>query len=375
MIPLFSTISVSEIVSITREFQWNLTGSLDATKTFEWYVGEGPLHWYRVEFTPGYCPSNQCVSGISTCIFSGKDWDCCITPSCDPVTNCISTTLELWHVLATSVEHLCERLKEDCCNRKPGGFIRRVQKYMRPALCCDVEKSLRDGNQITDEYMDVDFLICDCAPFIDPCDQIIAFPCSTDLCAPSVSQSVSSFAVNKVNLISGYKVENFNVLKPSKKLVSTRFGASFPSILSLNHNLNKTDILGEFLEKAKKPLNINLTHVKSDDSWQGTSQIASWKVVSKLFCIDGKTNDWQFNMIISKDNKFTRLNVFFTTESIYNMENKFKILFNYNTENNSVSSASNVCVKSKVLEDGLGLFKGRKWRRDPFLKVDLQNGQ
>jgi hypothetical protein len=373
MIDFCSRTVISEVISVTREFQWNLQGAIGVDKTFEWFVGEGPLYWYRVEFSNGFCPSNQCVPGISTCSFQGRDWDCCIIPSCDPVTNCVSTTLELWHVLATSVEHLCERFKEDCCNRKPGGFIRRVQKYMRPTLCCDVKKMLNEGESVSDQYEDVDFLICDCAPFIDPCDQIVAFPCSTDPCAPSISTPIIS--LNKLDLISGYKVENFNVLKSTKKLVSTRFGASFPTVLSFEHNLHKTSVLGEFLEKNKKKLDVALTHVSSDDSWQGSVQMSSWKFLFKLVCIDGKTNDWQFNMIISKDNKATRFSVFFTTEPIYNMENKFKILFNYNTENNSVTSASNVTVKSKILDDGLALFKGRDWRTDPFLKVGIQNGR
>ena len=132
-------ISVLSLIEFSKIFEWNVEDTLELTQDFEWNAGEGPLFWWRVEFRPGACPPNVCSESISDCTFMGPASLPCCDVECPP-DNCISTDTEIWNVLATSAEHVCERLTLENCNRKPKGFIKRLQRYQRPALCCDVKK-------------------------------------------------------------------------------------------------------------------------------------------------------------------------------------------------------------------------------------------
>jgi len=104
----FSNVCCSHIgfvssISLIVPFQWNVLSAISVSKEFSWNVGEGPLHWYVVESHP--C-SDFCCEEIG----------------------CGLTNIEIQTIMATSVKHLCERLREIRFNRK----IFRVRKWTRP---------------------------------------------------------------------------------------------------------------------------------------------------------------------------------------------------------------------------------------------------
>lgn len=66
-------------------------------------------------------------------------------------------------VMATSVAHLCERLREQQYSRK----IKKVKKWTKPALECDVKRDQQRGiDHCCNNLVDVDLCECECAGFM-----------------------------------------------------------------------------------------------------------------------------------------------------------------------------------------------------------------
>lgn len=276
-------ISIISFISMSKLFQWNIEESIDISKTFEWSVGTGPLYWFRVEFTQGICLPNMCLDTPS-CVFLGSDQHCC------SVISTTSINSEIWHVLATGVDHLCDRLNQECCNRRPQGFIRKVQKYLRPALCCDVEKMLASNIPISDEYIDVNYRVCECANFIDPCEQVIFFPCSNTPC--------STIGVTPFTFTQGFQIEE---LKPIINKVKC-FSGLVPSLIKVTHNLGK--LFGGFLKRNNLTLvnEFSLIYSKNSDSWKSSTHLTGYgeDYVILLELISLQSNNWRFNLQINK---------------------------------------------------------------------------
>ena len=361
-------ISIISVIDFSKIFEWNVEDTLELTQDFEWNAGEGPLFWWRVEFRSGACPPNVCSEGISDCTFMGPLDDICCAPIECPPDNCISTDTEIWNILATSAEHVCERLTLEKCNRKPSGFIKKLQRYQRPALCCDVEKFISDGVEIVDEFEDVDFLICECASFIDPCEQMIEFPC------PPSQEVVSSIFCAPIltDLGSGFAAETFNAIEPK----SFSFGKSIPELLTLEHNLSKLNLFDSFLIRNNLSIDpkIKLFYNKDLDSWQNTINLKgkeeTWKLIFDASCLgEGNEFTWKINLHISKTPKLnSRVMVHFTTNDP--KASGFVTNININTKTGSLTGSSLLGVHSKLIHDGIGVFK-KDWLNDPFLKIKI----
>src|SRR4051812_11702128 len=82
-------------ISISVPFQWNVLSAISVSQIFSWDIGEGPLCWYMVESQP--CTDPGCCSVISV--------------------SRVSYT-EVQTILASSVQHLCDRLREQRFNRQ-----------------------------------------------------------------------------------------------------------------------------------------------------------------------------------------------------------------------------------------------------------------
>lgn len=256
-------------VDCLRSFEWNIQSTISIIQDFEWNSGEGPLYWWRLDFLPKLCPPTSCTPGISDCTFTGPLDDPCCDVSC-----CISRTREVMHVLATSVDHVCERLNESC-NWKPTGYIKKIQRFNRPALCCDVDKMIADGQTIEDTYTEYDFISnCNCASWIDPCDNQVTYPCQSD----TVPMSFASF----------------RSLKELKNL---------PDELTLRHNLD-IGIPKEALLKYNKDSN------KWIDNFHIEDKLFRWNVVFDCSAEGYEDFSWKVGTYISKIKKAngTRLN-------------------------------------------------------------------
>ena len=340
--------------SETRRFAWNIENSVTNTMNFQYEVGEGPLYWFRIDWRMSTCPPNSCISTTPSIINTAPNCpyeiidNCTISPpTCyappDP-NSCHTPMTEVWHMLATSVEHLCERINQECCHRKPPGFMHRVQQYMRPALCCDL-----DTHSAVDEYVDVNFLKCECGNLVDPSIADIAYPCYINRCGihgpaytggPEPPISAIKFGPD-VFAMSPMTTPIITPIKESPliKNITGNFG-KIPELIYCNHNLS--DIL-----KSNDFNNIKLFH--QGGSWRGSKSIKNWKVSLDWTPIN---SGYKININIDK---VAKTKLLLTVKSDVFKDGKFNVEFNYNTTSGLTSK--NSVLQSILIIDDIGLFK------------------
>lgn len=353
--------AVISLISCSRFFEFNVEAELVKTHLFQWYVGEGPLWWYRIEWKPRICEPNACSSEISTCTLVGPDPLCCDPLDDCGIGGCKVVDVEVWHMLATSLNHLCDRIHQECCQRRPPGFFKRVQRYLRPALCCDVEKF-----GAVDEWVDVDFIDCICADLIDPCDMTIFYPCST---ISYCDQDVATFPV----MAQEVKFQILAPVAPVVPVVFNRFGGAMPSILKLTHNLANANELKSFLQETKQKLPDTLSLVHNGNSWRQTYHLEPWVFTFDLTSVDEAENNkygWKLDISVTKKKAISRLSFLLNSGGVRNDKGEFDISFNYNTKSQVFLARSGIGLQSKNIFDNIGLFKG-KWQNDPYLKVKI----
>src|SRR5688572_11981887 len=112
-------------INISRTFAFNVEEYISTSKTFEWWVGEGPLYWWKIEWKKPICPPQQCVPSGTDCSIIPSNCGVCTPASDGPVPlcpegvvadpkygmdlNCFCDGCEIWHMLATSIQDLCAR--------------------------------------------------------------------------------------------------------------------------------------------------------------------------------------------------------------------------------------------------------------------------
>jgi hypothetical protein len=377
----------------TRRFKWNVENFIHKKMEFSYYVGEGPLYWYRIDWYPSPCPPNPCIEIGPTIEYIAPNCpyeiieNCLILPpcpcdiSCVPGT-CISQTVEVWHMLATSVIHLCERINQECCHRKPPGYMRRVRQYMRPALCCDVEKR----GPGTDEYVDVNFLKCECGNLVDPCIAVIVYPCHVNRCgihgpafaggpvppisvikmapdilghAPmAIMQDEVSAVPMPVQMVPPKEAQPVN-------RVVNKFGPSIPELIHCKHNLYEIDIFKDFLRMNKiKFDSMDLFYNKNYNSWQGSNTFKDWK--ASIEWTPSENSGYKLNIMLDKKSAKTKLSLFVKTDGFINDKNIFDVMCDYDTKTGTLSSRKSI-LQSKVIKDDIGLFKSG-WKSKLILK-------
>lgn len=385
-------------ISMSYSFAWNVEEYISVSKTFQWHVGEGPLFWYKIEWTKSICTPNDCSPGVSVCSIVPPDCDCtppsiseCPTGECQLCDQC-----EIWHVLATSVSDLCSRLNKECCNRKPPGVFKKVSKYDRPALCCDVARYIQNDHIIEDKYIEVDYCECECVKYLDPCDtkcggRVIA-PCDFDNpanpCSPSaISASLQAgqlFGLPKIDVStkSGFNMNDIKMMIPQVDAVVTKCGI-IPSNLKLKHNLAKTHHLKEFIARNKLKFQdeVDLVYSKTSNSWQHVVHLnghdEKWTIVFSWICSDdgdsgnfGWKSDTHISKQVGTSKHNTRVYASFASHGMLDGKNLFGVNFNYNTSTNKVTARQPVIVKNKNMYDGIHLFTG-DWVKDPYLTMNI----
>lgn len=394
--PLACIPSFTVFFEETRNFSWNVEAFVEKTMEFQYYVGEGPLYWYRIDWYPSICPPNPCADFSPTieyiapnCPYEIIDHciilppDCICEIPCVPG-SCISMSIEIWHMLATSVIHLCERINQECCHRKPPGYMRRVRKYLRPALCCDVDKIC--GVECPDVYEDVNFVICECGNLVDPCVAVIIYPCYVNRCAihgpafaggpeppisiikmapdllghmpvPIMQESVSAMPM-AVQMVPPKEA------KPVAKIVH-KFGSTIPQLIHCNHNLSEVGILKDFLKSNKINFSsIELFYNKEYNAWHGVKSFKEWKIIiewSPLQTSENEKNGYKLNISIDKDKKKTKISLSVKVDGFNNDKGNFEIDCNFNPSNGVLNSKRSV-LQSKIIKDDIGLFKNGNLR-------------
>ncbi len=382
---------VNEPFQETRRFKWNVENFIHKKMNFSYYVGEGPLYWYRIDWYPSICPPNPCIEMGPTISYIAPNCpyeiieNCIILPpSCDCVLpcipgECISQTIEVRHMLATSVIHLCERINQECCESRPRGYIRRVRQYMRPALCCDVEKR---GPGI-DEWVDVDFLKCECGNLVDPCIAVIIYPCHVNRCGihgpafeggpvppisvikmapdllghipmPIMQESVSAMPM-------AVEVVPPKLAQPVNRVIN-QYGASIPELIHLHHNLAGTNLFGDFLKAHKNKFDsLDLFYNKDYNSWHGTKTIKNWKTsVEWAPSQIAEKNGYKLNITVDNNNIRTKVSLLVKTDDFLNKKNNFEINCDFNTSSGTLNSDKSL-LQFKIVKDDIGLFKNA-WR-------------
>lgn len=384
VLPTFNT-----PIDESMDFQFNIEAFVTMSCTFQYNVGEGPLYWYKVDWYPSNCPLPSCASTsptisyiapncpyeiIDNCIIMEPECPC--EPSCTPG-DCITQTVEVWTMLATSVEHLCERINQECCVRKPPGFMRSVKQYMRPALCCDVEVN----GPGTDEYMDVDFIKCECGNLVDPCIAQIVYPCYINRCGINgpAFEGPDPVPVDEIKFTGDILGHNPMMLAPDEELgiiqpieleppSNNKFGLTAPEIIHCNHNLGECNLFKDFLKRAKIQFNtIDLYYNNEYKTWQGTKNFKDWKFILEWIpSRSERSTGYNFNLFVENKNLKSKLFLTIKVGSFLNDKNVFEIDLDFNTKNSNMKKA---ILQSKIMHDDIGIFKN-SWGNE--LKVNMR---
>lgn len=387
--------SVISTISMTRAFEFNVEEYLQCSRTFEWWVGEGPLYWYRIEWKDPICQPNECGSG-STCSISPTECECtpppasCTSPNSDP---CVCTQCQVWTVLATSVEHLCARLNTECCQRPPKGKVfKKIQKWDRPALCCDVQKFIMSNIPMTDQYIDVDFCECECVSWVDPCDcGDIEVPCDHDVpsspCTASTISSMGFFGMAQMplSIMAGFTTEQIKIMQPQVDNIITRCDcAPLPSTLEMKHNLTTATMLKEFLSRHKLKMggDMELNYNKHSDTWQNTQHLIGtneqWKILTEWSCIEEASGRvWRMHMLTTREQggkcQKTKVLLNFGQHGTTDSKKMFGMNFSLNTKTHTIASKRPVALVSKVIQDEIGMFRGA-WGNELRIAVEGKKG-
>lgn len=371
-------------INMSYVFAWNVEQYISVDKTFEWLVGDGPLYWYRIEWDTirSLCSPETCIDGVgTTCSVVPKDCLdghgnlCPQVSPCPSNETCVAGGREIWHVLATSVADLCQRLNTETCNPPPRGKVfSKIYRFDRPALCCDAAKA--DAKGI---YEEVDYCNeCACISYIDPCDpkcpgQLKGGSCDTDTTASLiVPQSMFGFAKVDVPTKSGFSMADIKIMTPEVDSIVTKCGI-LSSNLKMKHNLAETSVLKEFIFRNKLSLEeeINLVYSKANNSWQKVIHLnghnEKWTIVFSWLCFgDGWKSDINITRQIDAKKQISKVSTAFAQGRM----DHFEVNFDYNTNTNKVTIKQSMMVKSNTMHDEIGLFKGN-WSKTPYLKFNI----
>ena len=354
MLKVSRNLNFSSPFEITQNFEYNVEAFITNSKDFSFYVGEGPLYWYRIDWYPSICTINTCEDftpiisyiEVPNCPYEIIE-DCLILPPdcpCDPICHpkdCIRRDVEIWHMLATGVTHLCERINQECCNRKPPGFMRRVRQYTRPALCCDVPYPASDA---IDTYVDVDFLNCECGNLVDPCIARFVYPCHINRCGihGPVFVGDDPIPANTIKLtedILGYPVKPIAEVIPVPKIEILPTKPAIPEIIHCSYDIVKPDI-------------VDLYHNKEHKAWQGVKSYKDWKFIFEWIpSLDG------YKLKIFVDHEGLK------SKAILMIRDNYKKEVNLNFTNQFKSS--NKLLQSRIVHDDINIFNKE-------LKVNLK---
>jgi len=243
---------------------------------------------------------------------------------------------------------------------------------MRPALCCDVEA--RGAG--SDEYVDVDFLKCECGNLVDPCIAVIIYPCHVNRCGihgpafdggpvPDIStikmapdllghtpmaimQPVSAMPMT-VQIVPPKEAQ------PVNRIVN-KFGPSIPELIHIKHNLYEIDIFKDFLKMNKiKFDSLDLFYNKDYNSWHGLKNFKDWKVGFEWAPLEN--SGYKLNMTIDRGSVKsvkTKMSLVFKTDLFTNEKGAFEVKCDYDTR---TGTSKNALLQSKVVKDDIGLFK------------------
>lgn len=170
--------------------------------------------------------------------------------------------------------------------------------------------------------------------------------------------------------------------------------AAISKMLEIGHNLNRANILNNFLFRNNYTLDSELTlvHTNFGDIWRknihyigsnGSSQerwnlIFEWGCTSEFGGVDLGVNVWKFSFFANRrdlttgDDFDTRILLAFPFNSVCLPTEVLRFAFTINTQLEEVTiSPSSFYVDSFIFQDGIGLFKGKDWMKNPNLIFNI----
>jgi len=173
---------------------------------------------------------------------------------------------------------------------------------------------------------------------------------------------------------------------PSEEVFTCESSCNLPLYLEVTHNIQNFNVFNNFLNRNGLTLDSKLKfyHNKSANSWQYNAHLTgygsngvgqeSWNIVLEWAC----TNEvvvgrymYKFSLLVKQKNLTdssdytTRLLLTFDPNNICDATT-FLFGFDYNPNTNFVTNTLSVDVETKLLYDGIGVFKSSYWLNNNF---------
>jgi hypothetical protein len=237
-----------------------------------------------------------------------------------------------------------------------------------------------------DEYVDVDFLKCECGNLVDPCIAVIIYPCHVNRCGihgpafaggPAPPISVIKLAPDLLGHtpmpIASHEVSSLPApveIIPPKEMatvnrVINKFGPSIPELIHCYHNMGELDLLRDYLRMNKiKFDNLDLFYNRDYNSWHGSKSFKDWKV--SLDWTPTENIGYRINIGIDKKNVRTRFSLLVKSDTFTSDKGAFEVICNYDARTGVLNSKKAV-LQSKIIKDDIGVLKGG-WKGNLILK-------
>ena len=201
------------------------------------------------------------------------------------------------------------------------------------------------------------------------------------------------------SLKANYSIIDANPLTNSNSVfVSTECceTSNTPLVLELTHNLDKANVLSQFLTRNGYQLNnpIRITYNNTSRLWQGNQYLIgrnttsnndyyAWNLVYEFGCINESSvligslenqNVWKLSINVSSRSKsntadaYSKIVLFFAKEIV--CKNSIPVSFDstFNTITKTVNPSSSLLP---VLYDEIGLFKSKYWATNPEVYISV----
>lgn len=163
-----------------------------------------------------------------------------------------------------------------------------------------------------------------------------------------------------------------------------------PIKIYFNSNINNCYILKEFLARNSFTFSekVILSYNTLDNVWRNTFHFndseESWKIIFEWGCINEfagtilSKNLWKLSVLVTRKNKITlensesRILTSFPLSPVCTKTDVLRIDVDINTETGLMVTDPTLFVDSMLLTDGIGLFKGKEWLKNPMLFINIR---
>jgi hypothetical protein len=221
---------------------------------------------------------------------------------------------------------------------------------------------------------------------------------------PSASSYLGEFVDNVVSWVTFDSLEVYFAEDPAPELTESIAVVPqacecelVPIVVEMSHNLEDTNVLGDFIHRNNFVLPRVLTMIYStvNRSWQANLHYSGWgsennitevwDIVFEWSCVNEIASValgdevWKFSMYVKRKKEYgedfdTRVLLAFVPLEVCPPGLNLVFSFALNTETNEIfdtGSSSNVNIRLNVNFDNIGLFKSPEWLENPELEIQI----